>query len=189
MGRLDTTLEPPEPHATFRQRVTADSVVWRAVAGACRQAFRGGQRVADLVRRVDAALGRVPLPGPDPADEARVKNLIASSRLVRWIDAALDVPPRAWQSSVVRRWMQPTIDAVRTMPPAERLRQLALTLLVATLTHVVLVLLVAEPVGWPTWTAWGGLTVAALVAAWRPAEVLTAWTTSRLRQRMTRRDD
>lgn len=165
---------------TLVRRLLVDSAVCRAVAAGYRKAIDGA-------RRVDAALGRVPLPPPDPNDEARAKSVLASSRLVRWIDAALDVPGRAWQSSTLRRWMQPSVDGVRALPLPERIRLLGLVLLIAAITHIVLVLAVADPVGWPTWVAWVSFVAAAVVLVRWPAEVLAAWPTSRLRRWIERR--
>jgi hypothetical protein len=165
--------------------MVADSLVGRAAVLVWRQAgavFRG-------IRRIDAALGHIPLPKPDPDDEQRVQRVLASSRLVTWVDAALDVPPRAWRSSAVRRWAQPSIDAVRHLPAAERLRLSGATFLVATLTHIGLVLAVAEPVGWATWVGWVSFLGAAVFPVCWPAEVLAAWSTSRLRRRMRRDED
>src|SRR6266511_2904974 len=92
-----------DSNASPGRRMLQDSFVGRREAAMVRMAVRS-------VRRADAALGRVPLPAADPADEERVKQILASSRLVAWIEAALDVPSRAWQSSVLRRWTQPSID-------------------------------------------------------------------------------
>src|SRR3954447_9167737 len=103
----------------------ADSAIGRIA----RAIFRG-------IRRADQSLGHLPLPKPDPGDEERVQQVLASSRLLIWIDAALDIPPRAWRSSALRRWMQPSIDGVLQLPPAGRLRLAGSVLLVATLTHI-----------------------------------------------------
>jgi hypothetical protein len=183
VGHLERSERPSTVGGMF-----ADSVVGRAVAIMFGRARRGGRTALNAARRVDSALGRVPLPDPDPADEERVKTLLASSRLVMWIDSALEIPGRAWRSSAVRRWTQPSLDAVRLLPPAGRIRLLGWMLVVATITHIVLVLAIAEPVGWPTWVAWLSFVSAAAVAACWPSEVLAAWATSKIRQRLSRRE-
>lgn len=172
-------VEPAEVPTTPR-RVLADSLVYRLVAGT-------GRAVVDGVRRFDAALGRVPLPPPDPADELRAKRVLTSSRLVAWIDRALDVPERAWESSAVRRALKPTLDQIAAADAAGRLRAAASVLLIAAATHIALVLAFAEPVGWPTWVAWTAVIAMAAVAAGWPREVVAAWNDSAVRRRLQRR--
>jgi hypothetical protein len=160
-------------------RVLSESVVYRMVTEA-------GRTIAGGARRLDRALGRVPLPPPDPDDEARARKVIASSRIVGWIDRALDIPGRAWRSSMLRRILRPSIAHVESLTAAERLRLLAHVLLAAAVTHIVLVLVFAEPVGWPTWTAWIVFLAAAGVAALWPRETVAAWKDSAVRRWLRR---
>lgn len=164
-------VEQAEPRTTVG-RLIAESAVFRAIAGGA--------------RRFDAAFGRLALPPPDPADELRAKRLLTSSRLFAWIDRALDAPGQAWQSSIVRRLLQPTIDRVRTADTAGRVALLGSVLLVAAATHVVLVLLFAAPVGWPTWVAWIVFSTAAATLAVWPREVVAAWNDSLVRRWLRR---
>jgi hypothetical protein len=173
-----------DPPDTLAGRVAAGSLLWRVVAGSFRMVSQGARATLATGRRLDRAMGRIPLPPPDPADDERVKTVLKSSRLVMWIDAAIDLPARAWQSSAVRRWLQPTIDAVGAQSTADQLRLLGWTLIVAAMTHIVLVLAFSEPVGWPTWLAWLVFIAAAMVVACWPAQVVTAWRDSRFRRRM-----
>jgi hypothetical protein len=132
-------------------------------------------------------IGHVLIPPPDPADEERAKAVLASSRIVGWIDRALDIPGEAWRSSKVRRLLAPSIAQVESASAPERLRMAAWVLIVAAITHIALVLAFSEPVGWATWTAWiAFLAVAGAAAAW-PREVMTAWSDSRVRRWLRRR--
>ena len=185
MARIEQVDSP----STLTGRMTADSLVWRSLAVAIRWIARGSRAVLAQGRRLDAAMGRLPLPRPDPADEERAKGVLEASRLVAWIDKTLDVPGRAWASSTVRRWLQPSIDNVRALPPSGQLGLLGRVLVIATITHVILVLTIAEPVGWATWAAWlSFLAAAGALAVW-PGEVVVAWRTSAFRRRLPRRKD
>jgi hypothetical protein len=163
----------------FARRASAESVVWRTITSAARAVGRAAQSVASAVRRVDAVLTRSTPPRSDADDERRVKAVLVQSRLVRWIDAALDVPPRAWASSAVRRRLQPVHDEVRAQPAHEQVRLVGLMLAAAAATHIVLVVLFSEPVGWPTWIAWTVfLGVACALVVWR-REIVAGWANRR----------
>ena len=113
---------------------------------------------------------------PDPAEEARVKEVLDSSRFVRWLDAAIDVPPRAWRSSALRGWLEPIAQDFRALPSADQVRWIAWAIIVAIVTHVALVVGFGEPAGWATWTAWLAFLAAALVPALSSQGVVAAWT-------------
>ena len=151
------------------------SVVYRAAAGLWRLIRGATQRTADLAQRVDAAAGRARLAPPDPADEARVREVLAGSRLVRAIDAAIDAVPRAWQSSALRRWIEPNARDFQSLPASDRVRLVAWAVVVATVTHAALAVAFGEPVGWPTWAAWTVFLAIALVPACWPQGVVAAW--------------
>lgn len=156
--------------------IAEGSVVIRAVAGAWAGFGRVSRQVAGLAERVDTAAGRARSSPPDPADEARVKQVLASSRLVRWIDAAIDVPPRAWRTSRVRAWLEPMARDFRSQPPADQVRLVGWMLLVATVTHIVLVVAFGEAVGWPTYTAWTVFLAVVCVPTFWSGGVVAAWT-------------
>ena len=163
----------------FARRVAAGSVACRFIAGFFRTLARDGRAVIAQAQRVEAAVGGARPPKPDPHDEQRVKAVLAQSRLVQWIDAALDVPPRAWRSSAVRRVVEPTLDEVRALPAPEQVRLFGWMLVAAAMTHVVLVVVFSEPVGWPTWLAWGTfLALACGLVRWAP-QVVAAWANRR----------
>ena len=163
----------------FARRVSADSVVWRIISAGARAVGRAGPALVRAFQRVDAAMTRPGPPRSDADDEQRVKAVLVQSRLVRSIDAALDVPPRAWASSAVRRRLQPVLDEVRAQPVHEQVGLVGSMLVAATVTHIVLVLLFSEPVGWPTWIAWTVfLGVACALVVWR-REIVAAWANRR----------
>jgi hypothetical protein len=163
----------------FARRVSAESAVWRMIASAGRAVGRAAQSVVRGVKRFDAAMARTRSTRSDVDDEQRVKAVLVQSRLVRGIDAVLDVPPRAWASSAVRRRLQPVLDEVRAQPADEQLRLVGWMLIAAAVTHIVLVVLFSEPVGWPTWTAWTVfLGVACALVVWR-REIVAAWANRR----------
>jgi len=132
-------------------------------------------------------MNQVLLPPPDPADEERAKAVLRSSRIVVWIDRALDIPGEAWKSSTVRRMLTPTIARVQAADAPEQLRLVGVVLLIAAVTHIVLYLVFSGAVGWPTWTGWTGFVVAAAVIAAKPREVIAAWKDSTVRRWLTRR--
>lgn len=144
----------------------------RALAAACRSVYR---RLAALADRIDVAAGDARMTPPDPADEERVRSVLASSRLVRAIDAAIDVPPRAWKSSALRARLEPIAREFRAQPAADRVRLVGAMLLVATATHVALVAAFGEAVGWPTWTAWSIFTALVCVPTFWSRGVVAAW--------------
>lgn len=155
--------------------VLETSVVYRAIAGLVRRFGTATRQAAGLAQRVDEAAGRARATPADPADEARVREVLAGSRLVRAIDAAIDVPPRAWRSSALRSWLEPMAADFRSQPAAGQVRLIAWAVMVATLTHIVLVVAFAEPVGWPTWTAWLSFLALAGVPAFSSPGVVAAW--------------
>lgn len=162
----------------FARRVAEGSVVWRVFATLGRAGVGAIHFAAASVGRIDAAFARAGASRPDP-DDSRVKAVLVESRLVKWVDAALEVPHRAWASSSARRWLEPIADDVRAQPAAEQVRLVGWMLIVASLTHIVLVLLFSEPVGWPTWVAWAaflGLSGLCVIAA---PGVVAAWANRR----------
>jgi hypothetical protein len=155
--------------------IAEGSVVIRGLTAAWAGFGRVSRRVAGLAHRIDAAAGRARKSPPDPADEARVRQVLASSRLVRTIDAAIDVPPRAWRSSFVRAALEPTFRDYRSQPAPTQLRIAGWALVVATVTHIALVVAFGEPVGWPTWAAWVSFLALASVPVIWPRGVAAAW--------------
>ena len=159
----------------FARRVAAGSVVCRTVGAVVGTALDGGGAVIGHLRqlRVDAAKARAARTIAD--EERRVRAVLAQSRLVKAVDAAIDVPQRAWASSAARRWAEPIAAEVRAQPAAVQVRLAGWMLLTAGVTHIVLVLLFSEPVGWATWAAWSVfLALAAFVVVFAPA-VAAAW--------------
>ncbi|MBI3402918.1 MAG: hypothetical protein HY048_16000 [Acidobacteria bacterium] len=159
--------------------VLKTSIVYRAIAGVWQTFGRAARQVATQVQRVDAAAGRARSTPIDPDEEARVRDVLAGSRLVRLIDAAIDVPPRAWRSSALRGWLEPTAREFRSQPAAEQVRLIAWAVVVATVTHVALVVAFGEPVGWPTWATWISFLVIAGVPAFWSHGVVAAWANRR----------
>jgi hypothetical protein len=159
--------------------VLETSVLYRAVAAALRLVGGATRRAAGMAQRVDAAAGRARSTPVDPADEARVREVLAHSRLVRAIDAAIDVPPRAWRSSALRAWLAPMARDFRSQPAAEQIRLIGWAVIVATLTHIVLVVAFGEPVGWPTWTVWLSFLALACVPVFSSQGVVAAWANRR----------
>lgn len=156
------------------RRVAEGSLVWRGLAAIGRAGHWAATFAITLVRHADAAFARARTARPDD-DEPRVKAVLLESRLVRWIDAALDVPDRAWASSAVRRWLAPLVAEFRMLSAARQVQLAGLMLVVAELTHIVLVLMFAEPVGWPTLVAWATyLAIASVPVIWSPG-VVAAW--------------
>lgn len=129
---------------------------------------------------------RAVIPPPDPFDEQRAKQIVGSSRIVAWLDRAIDVPGHAWETSRVRRLLLPTLRQISSSTPAEQVRLAGGVLLVATITHVALYLVFSGRVGWWTWTAWILFAAAAAALAAWPAEISAAWQDSLVR-RWTRR--
>lgn len=127
------------------------------------------------------------IPPPDPADEQRAKAIVASSRIVQWLDRLIDVPGHAWETSRLRRLLQPTMHHIAESGSAEQLRLVASVVVVATIVHILLYLAFAGAVGWPTWSAWTVFLLAATVVAARPREVIAAWNESTVRGWMARR--
>lgn len=163
----------------FARRVGEGSVVWRGLGAIGRVVAGAVQFVIAVAGRMDAAFARARASRPDVDDDTRVKAVLVGSRLVKWVDAALDVPQRAWASSVARHWIEPIVGSVRAQPAAEQVRLIGWMLAVAGVTHIALVLLFSEPVGWPTWTAWAiFLAVAGVLVIWAPG-VVAAWANRR----------
>ena len=160
------------------RRVARDSLVWRGLAAAGRIVRAAVTFAATLLRRTDAAFARARAVRPDD-DETRVKAVLIESRLVQWVDAALDVPERAWASSAARRWLAPIVGEVRAQSAADQVRLVGWMFVVAGLTHIVLMLLFAEPVGWPTRAAWATYLAAASVPVIWSRGVVAAWTNRR----------
>jgi hypothetical protein len=156
-----------------------ESVVYRAVAWLWSQLRSAVQRTAGLTQRIDAAAGRARMAAPDPADEARVREVLAGSRIVRLIDAAIDALPRAWRSSRVHAWFEPMARDFQSQPAADQIRLIAWAVIVATVTHIALVVVFGEPVGWPTWAAWGTFLLLACVPAFWSQGVVAAWVNRR----------
>lgn len=156
-------------------RVLANSVVYRAVAGMLSLFRQGVQHLGMLAQRIDAAAGRARRAPIDADDEARVREVLAGSRLVRAIDAAIDVPPRAWRSSALRAWLQPKAREFRSLPAADQVRLAGWALMIATITHVALVVALGEAVGWPTWAAWLSFVAVLCVPVLWPDGVVAAW--------------
>jgi len=163
----------------FARRVAGGSLVCRGLAAIGRAGVGAVRLAIALVQRTDAAFSRARAAKPDADDETRVKAVLAESRLVKWVDAAIDVPQRAWASSAVRRWLEPIVGEVRAQPAALQVRLVGRMLVVAGLTHIVLVLLFSEPVGWPTWAAWATfLALASIPVIWSQG-VVAAWANRR----------
>ncbi|MBI3494350.1 MAG: hypothetical protein HY047_21595 [Acidobacteria bacterium] len=141
------------------------------------------KRAAARIRQLNATSASPRYSPPDPAprrdDDARVTEVLENSRLLRWIDAAIDVPPRAWKSSALRRYVEPIAREFLTLSSADRLRVIGWVVVVATATHIALVVAFAEPIGWPTWVAWlSFLALASVPVAW-PSGVVAAWANRR----------
>lgn len=157
------------------KRIAEGSVVIRALAAGWSWFGRASRRVVALTQQIDEAAGRARVTPPDPADEARVKEVLGNSRLVRLIDRAIDVPPRAWKSSAVRAWLEPTAREFLAQPAADQVRLVGWMLIVATVTHIVLVVAFGEAVGWPTWTAWSIFIALVCVPTFWSRGVVAAW--------------
>jgi hypothetical protein len=160
-------------------RILEGSVVYRALAGLWNGLHSAGRRIGAQVQRFDAAAGRARMAPVDPADEARVREVLAGSRIVRAIDAAIDVPPRAWRSSALRAWVEPMARDFRSQPAPDQIRLIAWAVVVATVTHIALVVAFGEPVGWPTWVAWVVFLTMACVPVFWSQGVIAAWANRR----------
>lgn len=159
----------------FTRRVASGSLVWRGLAATGRNVLGVFTFAITLVRYTDAAFARARAAGPDVDDETRVKAVLVESRLVRWVDRALDVPQRAWASSAARRWLAPVVSDFRTQSSPEQVRLVGWMLVVAGLTHIALMLLFAEPVGWPTMVAWATYLTVSCVPVICSSGVVAAW--------------
>ncbi|MBZ5559465.1 MAG: hypothetical protein LAO77_19510 [Acidobacteriia bacterium] len=155
--------------------VAEGSVALRAFAALWGRFRAACGRLVLLARRIDAAAGDVRMAPPDPADEARVREVLAGSRLVRAIDAAIDVPPRAWRSSSLRAWLDPMWREFRSQSAAGQVRVAGWVLLIATVTHIALVAAFGEAVGWPTWAAWLSCVALLCVPTFASQGVVAAW--------------
>jgi hypothetical protein len=126
---------------------------------------------AVAARRVDEA-----------AREQRVREVLAGSRLVQFIDRVFSIPAAAWPSSAVARRVTPIAREIQAMDRPQQIRLAGWMLAVGLAARIVSYFAMGETAGWVTAAVWAGvLLIATAMMVWN-REIAAAWEDRRRRK-------
>ena len=145
-------------------------VIRRVVAGSTTCA-----RVTAIAVRFRPRQRIVPGAGRRGEQEIRMAELrdtlMAGSRLMGVLDAAAVTATTAWRSAHLTRLLQPVLSLDRP----EMIRAGAGIIVIAVVTHSVLLAALEVPVRAAGWVLRAGLAGASLIVWWRPEVLAAAW--------------
>jgi len=156
------------------REVFEGSMLLGAVRQVGRSVLRPVRRAAQWLQQTNARIavglrGRG-APAPPPAPE-QFDAIVSDSRVVRALSACVNAPFDAWEGARTRRF----VDAVLALDLAVRVRLIGWALLVAVLTHTVVMAVLRVHVFQLGWTFRGVVAVAATILMWRPDVFAAAW--------------
>jgi hypothetical protein len=146
------------------RRVTADSVLCQAVVGATRWLRQTRIRIVTGVK-IEAPVAE------QRRTTERLETVIASSRVIGRLASILDASAVAYRDAGLTKALGPLLS----LDLETRVQMAAWIVVIATLTHIVLLAALGVPIQVLGWGVRTGLLVAALLVAWRPSAIAAAW--------------
>ena len=145
---------------------------------------RGVRAIGRTLRSLDDGLARAAADrnAREDADEARVRAIVADSRLVRMVERLFAAPSLAWQHSRARSITRGAVDTFNALALPERVRLLGWMILVAVGTRAALYVLAGNAPTAATLTAWGAVAAVGLFMMAAAGAVAAAWVDWRRRR-------
>lgn len=148
----------------FLQRVAAGSAACAAVAAGRRGLRRARARIVE-------GLGGEWSRERELRTTERLEALFANSRVVAALLSLLGSPSAAPREAKAKR----LLDPVLTLDLPSRVRTVGFVVVVAVLTHTLLLAALGVPVAALGWGIRAGLVAAGLIVVWRPGAPAAAW--------------
>jgi hypothetical protein len=150
--------------APILRRAIAESAIWAAVVTVVRRTRRTRERIiAGLGGRWSAQCA---------SDTSQKLNAVASdSRLINGLSTLFNLLSIAWADCRVKRWADPIVGVVLL----ERIRMFGLIMIIAVVTHTVLLAALGVPVREVGWGIRVLLLAAGLFAIKHPRPFAAAW--------------
>jgi hypothetical protein len=133
-------------------------------------------------QRVDRAIEQAAADKESAVDAARVRAIVADSRLVQAIERLCEAPSLAWRHSRARTVFDPVAANVRALDPGQRVRLLGWMIVVATVTRAGLFVLFGNRPSLVALAVWGVIVAVGAIMMAAPAPIAVAWTEWRKRR-------
>jgi hypothetical protein len=149
------------------RQIVDDSVVARAIRGLRSR----GARLREIERRIDIGLGGPWTTAKEAREVEQVGALVSTSRVGNVLSALATATGMAWRGSFIRRSVAPLL--ARDVP--DRIRTGGVAILVAVVTHTVLMAILGVGVHTLGWSFRAVLLTAGAIGMRWPDRVATAW--------------
>lgn len=139
------------------------------------------RRMNEFDRAVDRAVAA--RNADDAAREQRVREVLAESRLVQFVDRVFSIPAAAWPSSALARRVLPVARDVQALDRPQQIRLAGIMLAVGLAARVVSYFVMGGTAGWVTALVWSAVMgIAILLVVWN-RQIAAAWDERRRRPR------
>lgn len=157
------------------RRTIEESAVVAAARRLAAMSVRRAVTAAGWLRQTRARIVAGVTDGTSASEQRRTAErfeaLVANSRVLTRLSSIMDAPAEAFHHARLTT----SLHRVLALDLETRVRMAASVIVIAALTHTVLLGVVGVPVQALGWSVRAGLIAAGLAVAWRPATIAAAW--------------